>query len=148
MAGNEQKTPLGRTLNQFAGRAVQGAMEQHAQGVLGGGPPVPFDAASVPGDPSVPINDYDYHQWHAMKCQDWLNGDDCRKQLAKGNQAGVQNVELHWKAHVAAVAAMAPPPMPAAPAPKPTPPAAPGGPSAAAAPPGGPPALGPPGITM
>jgi hypothetical protein len=122
---------------------LESAQMDHAAQAINGTPVPPFDPASVqPDQPSVPINDYDYHQWHAMKCQDWLNGDDCRKQLAKGNQAGVQNVVLHWKAHVAAVAAMAPPPMPAAPAPRPMPAGAPAAPAAA------PPALGPPGITM
>ncbi len=129
--------------------AIQGAMQQHAEGaMMAPDMAQPFDIASVPGEPSIPINDYDYHQWHAMKCQDWLNGDECRKQLAKGNQAGVLNVELHWKAHVAEMAAMMPPPMPAgepgAPAPKP---AAPGGPPAGG-PAATPPALGPPAITM
>jgi hypothetical protein len=127
--------------------AIEGAMQQHADQVMAGGAPaLPFDPSSAqPDQPSVPINDYDYHQWHAMKCQDWLNGDEARKQYAKGNNAGVMNVVLHWKAHVAAMAAMMPPPMPAAPGIKPP---QPGGPPAAAAPPGGPPAMGPPGITM
>ncbi len=125
--------------------ALDAASTQHAMQVVSGGPQVPFNPASLPPDqPSVPINDYDYHQWHAMKCQDWLNGNDCRKQLAKGNQAGVQNVVLHWKAHVAAMAAMMPPPMaePTGPPKKP--------PAKAEATPANtvPPALGPPPITM
>ena len=130
-------------------QAIDQAMLQHAQGAIANPDMAqPFDPASVPGEPSVPINDYDFHQFHAAKCQVWLNGDDCRKQKAKGNLAGVQNVELHWKAHVAAMAAMMPPPMPAGPAPKPQPPGGPPKPEAAPPAPAGPGALGPPAITM
>jgi hypothetical protein len=95
--------------------ALQGAMQMHADATLSGQlQPEPFDPSQIPPDqPSVPINDYDYHQFHAQKCQDWLNGPDCLKQKAAGNTQGIQNVVLHWKAHVAAMVAMMPPPMPA-----------------------------------
>lgn len=123
--------------------AIQTAMQGHADAAISGAPVQPFDPAMAqPDQPSVPINDYDYHQWHAAKCQSWLNGEDCRKQQAKGNTKGVQNVILHWKAHVAALAAMMPPPMPQVAAPK-APPKPAGGP-----PPGAPPAMGPPQLTM
>lgn len=132
--------------------AIEQSQIQHAQSAMADPMSAqPFDPSSVPPDePSIPINDYDYHQWHAMKCQDWLNGDECRKQLAKGNQAGVLNVELHWKKHVEAMAAMMPPPMapgaPGAPPPAAGPPPAPGGPPSPSA--ATPPTLGPPAITM
>lgn len=115
--------------------ALQAAQEQHAAQVIAGQPAEPFDPESVaPDQPSVDINDWDYHQFHAAKCQDWLNGSQCRQQLARGNRAGILNVDLHRKKHLAALAAMMPPPMPPAPrpaiAPHPAPPPVP-----AAAPP-------------
>lgn len=64
----------------------------------------PMEVAMNAAQPSVPINEYDYHEFHAKKCQDWLNGSECRRQLQNGNQIGVQNVILHWKAHLAVIA--------------------------------------------
>ncbi len=63
-------------------------------------PPAP----QLPSTPSIPVNDYDFHQWEASACQDWLNSEACRRQLAEGNEVGVQNVILHWKAHTAMLA--------------------------------------------
>jgi len=97
-------------------------------------PPPPM----LPPTSTVPVQEYDFHQWEASACQDWLNSADCRRQLAQGNDAGVQNVVLHWKAHLAQI----PPPMPTGPLmppPKPGAPA-PGGPllPASVSPPGAP----------
>jgi len=119
------------------------AVKMHNSGQMGAPiPPPPM----LPGQPSIPVNDWDRHQWEAEACQDWLNSEACRRQLAEGNDAGVQNVVLHWKAHVAAAAAQMPPPMPTGglPAPKPgpqiPPPQAAGGPllPASTMPPGAP----------
>lgn len=74
-------------------------------------PPPP----QLPPTSTVPVNDWDFHQWEAAACQDWLNSQEMRRQIAQGNQAGVDNVVLHWRAHVAAAAAQMPPPMAAAP---------------------------------
>jgi hypothetical protein len=63
-------------------------------------PPPP----QLPSTPSVPVNEYDFHQWEASACQDWLNSEPCRRQQAQGNEVGVQNVVLHWKAHTAILA--------------------------------------------
>lgn len=121
-----------RTAPMVSPQALKMAQTFHAAQVIAGQPPAPFDPALVPPDqPSVDINDWDYHQFHAAKCQDWLNSSACRQQLANGNKAGVLNVDLHRKKHLAALAAMMPPPMPAAPRPAlPVP----GAPPAAAAP--------------
>ena len=109
-------------------QAVQEAQVQHAtvaiQAQGAGAAPPPF--APPPPQSTVPVNDWDFHQWEAAACQDWLNSEDCRKELANNNTAGVANVVLHWRAHVAAAATsplpggppMMPPPPPGAP-PKP-----------------------------
>lgn len=70
-------------------------------------PPPP----QLPPTSTVPVNDWDFHQWEAAACQDWLNSQEMRRQIAQGNQAGVDNVVLHWRAHVQAAAAQMPPPM-------------------------------------
>jgi len=69
-----------------------------------GAPEPPYQPAQP--ESTVPVQDWDFHQWEAAACQDWLNSEDCRRQLGNGNQAGVDNVVLHWKQHVAAGAAM------------------------------------------
>jgi hypothetical protein len=94
-------------------------------------PPPPM----LPPESTVPVNEWDFHQWEAAACQDWLNSQDCRRQQAQGNQAGVQNVVLHWKAHVQALAAQMPPPMLAPPPGGPAP-ASPGTPAGGIKPPG------------
>jgi hypothetical protein len=97
--------------------AEQEAQIQHAADSIEaralGMPELPF--MPIPPTSSVPVNEWDYHEWHAKKCQAWLNSSACRKQLASGNQIGVENVVLHWKAHMEALAALMPPPMLAAP---------------------------------
>ncbi len=74
-------------------------------------PPPP----QLPPQSTVPVNDWDFHQWEAAACQDWLNSQEMRRQIAQGNQAGVDNVVLHWRAHVAASIAQMPPPIAAPP---------------------------------
>ena len=90
-----------------AAQAVQGA----AQGL----PAPPF----MPPQPksSVPIGRFDYDKWEFAKCQEFLSSDDCRREKANGNDAGVANVELHAAAHQQKMMAemmqqamMAPPP--------------------------------------
>jgi hypothetical protein len=90
-----------------AAQAVQGA----AQGL----PAPPF----MPPQPtsSVSIGKFDYDKWEFAKCQEFLSSDDCRREKAQGNDAGVANVELHAAAHQQKMmmemmqqAAMAPPP--------------------------------------
>jgi hypothetical protein len=88
------------------------AMVDHAAAAIklhqSGQPDAPIPPPpQLPPTPSVPVNEYDYHQWEASACQDWLNSEACRRQQAEGNQVGVENVILHWKAHVAAMAAQA-----------------------------------------
>jgi len=51
-------------------------------------------------EPSIPVNEWDFHEWHAKKAQDWLNGQSCTRERKAGNDAGVLNVVLHWKAHI------------------------------------------------
>lgn len=112
--------------------ALQQAAVAHAAETLtaqGSGmpPPPPFDPTSLL-QPSVPVDDLDYHAYEGRKGRDWLSSPDCRKQIAAGNVDGVLNVKLHTKLHLAKAALEAPPPMPM-PAGKPQPgkPAAPAG---------------------
>jgi hypothetical protein len=126
--------------------AIQQAVQGHADATLAahasGGPmPPPFDPQAGMQElmePSIPVNDYDYHAPMAAEYQSWLNSEACRTASAS-NPQGVQNVILSWKkqsmAAAAEMAAMAPlNPPPAAPSPGPakppisehkTPPAAP-----------------------
>lgn len=98
------------------------ASEVAAQSGMPSAPPMP------PPQPksSVPVDEFDYHQYEFEKCKSWLSSKACRDQKKAGNQAGVDNVKLHAQEHQqfmaiqAAAAAMqaAAPPMPA-PAPGP-----------------------------
>ena len=81
-----------------------------------GGQAPPF--AAPPDQPSVPVQELDYHQYEFQTCQQWLSSKARRDEDEKGNQAGVQNVILHALAHrvyiqqaAAAQAALAAPPM-------------------------------------
>lgn len=88
----------------------QEAMIDHAAAATLAGPsfqPVP-PPPMLPPTSTVQVQDYDFHQWEAAACQDWLNSSDCRRAIAEGNQAGVDNVVLHWREHVARIP---PPPM-------------------------------------
>jgi hypothetical protein len=109
--------------------AIEAATEAHAQATLAahglGGPmPPPFDEKAGMeelAEPSVPVNDFDYHQYEAAECQSWLNSESARSQQIS-NPKGFANVVLYWKkqseAAAAAMAAMAPMPLNPAPAPK------------------------------
>ena len=106
--------------------AMQQAAIQHAaQSIAGqqqGLPPQPFQPP--PPQSSVPVEEEDFHQWEYMaKCKEWLSDEDCRREQAKGNMAGIQNVRLHAAQHkmfmqqeamqqMAAQAAMQPAPPP------------------------------------
>lgn len=82
-------------------------VENAAQTIIAqqtGQTPPTLDLSTLGYLPSVPIQEWDRHDWEAKKCQDWLNGSVCRRELAQGNIAGVQNVVLHWKAHAAIAA--------------------------------------------
>jgi hypothetical protein len=65
---------------------------------------------------SVPIGKYDYNQDELDKCIEWLSSPAAYEEIQKGNQAGVQNVQLHADLHADAIAKLA-----AANAPKPEP---------------------------
>lgn len=80
-----------------------------------GQPAPPFIAP--PQQPSVPIEDLDFHVFEFAKCQEWLSSKARRDEDARGNQEGVRNVQLHALAHrekiqeaAAAQAAIAPSP--------------------------------------
>lgn len=110
---------------------MQQAIIQHAAATVAStqtGQPEP-----PPPDPdqmmqsSVPVGKYDFHKWELAKCSAWLSADACRREQAKGNQAGIENVTLHADAHAAALqqqmaaqmAMMPPAPPPAHAGPKP-----------------------------
>lgn len=102
---------------------LQAAQTQHAAAVIaarmtpGVPEPPPFDPESLL-QPSVPVDELDFHQWEAKKGQEWLSSETCWRELAQGNQAGVLNVKLHTKQHLKMAALQAPPPMPMAVRPK------------------------------
>lgn len=85
--------------------ATQQAMVQHAAATLiaqqQGGPPPP-EVQPVMAS-SIPIGEFDYHQWEFAKCQEWLSSEACWRQQAEGNTQGIQNITLHAKAHQTAM---------------------------------------------
>jgi hypothetical protein len=80
----------------------QQAVEQ-AQAQRQPPPPEPTTA-------SIPVGKRDYHQDELNKIQEWLSSTAYREQMQKGNQKGVENVELHADLHEAAIAAGQPKP--------------------------------------
>lgn len=66
--------------------------------------------------PSIEVDDLDFHQWEGPAGQDWLSTEACWRELNVGrpgadgtpvpNVAGVENVKLHTKEHLARAAAM------------------------------------------
>ena len=75
--------------------------------------PVPFDPSSVARS-SVSVLQSDFHPDEARKCQDWLSSSERFREETIGsdgkpNLAGVLNVFLHWREHVAAGAPAMPP---------------------------------------
>ena len=81
--------------------AAKETLVQHAAGSMAAevaGAPPPMLPPPPQPQPSVPVNDWDFHQFEAAACQDWLSSEDCRTEQGKGNQPGVQNVVLHWRA--------------------------------------------------
>jgi len=100
---------------------VQEIQKQHAtvalQAMGSGEPAPPAPSVESLSQPSVPIQELDYHQWEFEKCQEWLSSAARRDQDKRGNGPGVQNVILHAMAHramlqqqMAAQQAMAAPP--------------------------------------
>lgn len=66
--------------------------------------------------PSIPIDDLDFHQWEGPCGQEWLSTEAAWREINVGrpgadgtpmpNIAGVENVKLHTKQHLAKAAAM------------------------------------------
>ncbi len=111
-------------------QVIEQAVQAHAQATMAahtaGGPlPPPFDPQAGMAElmePSIPVNDWDYHLYMAQEYQSWLNSEACRTAMTT-NPKGVQNVVLSWKKQSMAAVASMPPPMPV---PPPGPPAGPG----------------------
>lgn len=130
--------------------AVEEWQIQHAAAEVAaqaGAPPAPPMPPPQPKS-SVPVDEFDYHQYEFEKCKSWLSSKACRDQLKAGNQEGVMNVKLHAKEHQAFLAAAAAAQMMAAAPPAPAPQAPHASPEvhkvAASAPPGAPaPSAGP-----
>jgi hypothetical protein len=116
-----------QVIDQMRGALGKQAMIQDAAAQLSGQPaPPPPDPMTVARS-SVRVWPTDYHQWHAKKCRDWLNGDDCHAEMTIGsngvpNKAGVLNVILHLQEHLVFAAKEAPPPPAPLPRPVPLPP--------------------------
>lgn len=106
-----QEQPLPPSPEAVQQAAVAHAAETLAAQAGGGPPPPPFDPASLL-QPSVQVEELDYHDYEFRKCRDWLSSADCRKEKAAGNVAGVLNVTLHAKEHQKLMILQAPPPMP------------------------------------
>lgn len=68
-------------------------------------PPPPMPLTS-----SVPIGKRDYNDFELSFGVDWLSSPACFEEIQKGNQQGVDNVNLHLDLHEAAIAANAPAP--------------------------------------
>jgi len=78
----------------------QGLVQHAAQAIAArhaGQPEPPIQPA--PMQPSVPVEELDFHEFEFAKCQEWLSSAARRDQDKRGNQAGVQNVILHAMAH-------------------------------------------------
>jgi len=131
---------------------VAAAQTAHAAAAViasteGSPPPAPPSLESLL-KPSIPVDELDFHAYEGRKGQEWLSSEECWRQLALGNQAGVLNVKLHTKEHLklAALAAMqqaaaaqpAPPQGRAGALPHAKPKGEPGSPNAISAPPGAP----------
>jgi hypothetical protein len=109
------------------------ALQQHAEVALLAqqqkipAPPVPTppkmidlgDGKQYPEDllkPSIEVDDLDFHQWEGPAGQDWLSTEAAWREINVGrpgadgtpmpNVAGVENVKLHVKEHLARAAAM------------------------------------------
>lgn len=76
-----------------------------AQAKAQGQPPPPPPLTS-----SVPIGKRDYNEFELEFGVEWLSSPACRDEIKKGNQQGVDNVNLHLDLHEAAIAKAAPPP--------------------------------------
>lgn len=70
-----------------------------------GQPPPPMPLTS-----SVLIGKRDYNEFELEFGVEWLSSPACRDEIKKGNQQGVDNVNLHLDLHEAAIAKAAPPP--------------------------------------
>ncbi len=76
---------------------IEQAQIVHAADSLAAGQAVPF--AAPPDQPTVPVQELDYHEWEFQTCQEWLSSKERRDEDAKGNGEGVRNVILHALAH-------------------------------------------------
>jgi hypothetical protein len=75
------------------------------QAQLAGQPPPPIPLTS-----SVPIGKRDYNQFELDYGIEWLSSNQCFEEIQKGNQQGVDNVNLHLDLHEQAIQANAPAP--------------------------------------
>jgi len=101
------------TPQQALAAMAQKVQQGMAQGMPEPPPPTPEVLQQVQqqmAQPTVPIDpDWDFHQFHIDVIQDWLASEQCEQEKEKNNQAGIENVKLHGKAHKAALAAQTPP---------------------------------------
>lgn len=133
-----------QALQQHAALALQA---QAAGQPMPPAPPAPeltdFNGTQYPEEllqPSIPVDELDYHQYEGPAGQAWLSTEACWRELNVGrpdttgevvpNALGVLNVKLHTKAHLALI-----PPLPTA-APMTTKPPQPGAQPPIGAPPG------------
>lgn len=112
--------------------ALLQAMKAHTEATLMGQQVPPFDANALKAQfeqsmmtPSVPVGEFDYHEYEITKIRDYLTSSEARRVVAaKGlDYPGLKNLVLHLKAHIVAkqkldieLAPLAPP-MPALPPP-------------------------------
>lgn len=122
-----QQSPVGPSEEEILEGQVQHAAATMTAKASGGAPPADFDPMSLMHS-SIQPGQFDYHQWEFEECREFLSDwPKVQQQLAAGNEAGIQNVQLHAQEHqrlmaaqlaqqAAAVAAMQPKPVPKAPA--------------------------------
>ncbi|MGH9345049.1 MAG: hypothetical protein ACRD19_14975 [Terriglobia bacterium] len=102
-----------------------------------GGPAFSYPEALL--EPSVPVEDLDFHAWEGKKGQEWLSSEACWRERAAQNLKGILNVKLHTLEHLKRAALeSAPPPLPMPAAKPPGPEGELGAPNAISAPPGAP----------
>lgn len=82
---------------------IQEAQVEHAAQTMAaqaaGGQAQPFDPASLEHS-SIQPGQLDYHDWEFEECREFLsNYPKVQQEIARGNQAGVQNVFLHALEH-------------------------------------------------
>lgn len=95
-----QQDPTGPTPEDIEeGQAQHAAQVMQAQ-ASGQPPPPPFDPSTLPMHSTVPVGEFDYHEWELEECREKLSDWPwVQQQIAAGRGAGLQNLTLHAQEH-------------------------------------------------